>query len=41
LTLESGVRKAHLFSVLAYGGLPLQADQVVKSILHQFHEAPP
>ncbi len=38
LTLETGVAKSQLFSVLAYGGLPLQADQVVKSILHQLAE---
>lgn len=38
LTLETGVAKSQLFSVLAYGGLPLQADQVVRSILHQLRE---
>ena len=35
LTLETGVEKHQLYSVLAYGGLPLQATQVVDSIVHQ------
>ena len=35
LTLETGVAKHQLYSVLAYGGLPLQAHQVVESIVHQ------
>ncbi len=35
LTLETGVAKHQLYSVLAYGGLPLQANQVVESIVHQ------
>jgi 2-oxoglutarate ferredoxin oxidoreductase subunit alpha len=35
LTLETGVGKHQLYSVLAYGGLPLQADQVVAGITHQ------
>ncbi len=39
LTLETGVRKDQLFSVRAYGGLPLQADQVVGGILHQLRES--
>ncbi len=39
LTLETGVRKDQLFSVRAYGGLPLQADQVVSGILHQLRES--
>jgi 2-oxoglutarate ferredoxin oxidoreductase subunit alpha len=39
LTLETGLVKAQLHSVLAYGGLPLQADQVVSGILHQLREA--
>jgi len=38
LTLETGVRKPKLHSVLAYGGLPLQADQVVKGVLHVIGE---
>ncbi|MEO6025608.1 MAG: 2-oxoacid:acceptor oxidoreductase subunit alpha, partial [Candidatus Binatia bacterium] len=38
LTLETGVRKDQLYSVLAYGGLPLQASQVVASIVHQIRE---
>jgi 2-oxoglutarate ferredoxin oxidoreductase subunit alpha len=38
LTLETGVAKHQLYSVLAYGGLPLQADQVVASIVHQIRE---
>jgi 2-oxoglutarate ferredoxin oxidoreductase subunit alpha len=35
LTLETGVEKHQLYSVLAYGGLPLQASQVIESIVHQ------
>jgi 2-oxoglutarate ferredoxin oxidoreductase subunit alpha len=35
LTLETGVAKHQLYSVLAYGGLPLQAHQVVESVVHQ------
>ena len=35
LTLETGVHKHQLYSVLSYGGMPLQADQVVSSIVHQ------
>jgi 2-oxoglutarate ferredoxin oxidoreductase subunit alpha len=35
LTLETGVAKHQLYSVLAYGGLPLQATQVVDSVVHQ------
>ena len=35
LTLETGVHKHQLYSVLSYGGMPLQADQVVTSIVHQ------
>ena len=38
LTLETGLVKTQLHSVLAYGGLPLQADQVVKGILHKLRE---
>lgn len=38
LTLETGVAKHQLFSVLAYGGLPLQASQVVASITHQIRQ---
>ena len=38
LTLETGVAKSQLFSVRAYGGLPLQADQVVHEIVHQIRE---
>ncbi|MCC6765359.1 MAG: 2-oxoacid:acceptor oxidoreductase subunit alpha [Deltaproteobacteria bacterium] len=38
LTLETGVAKAQLFSVRAYGGLPLQADQVVREVVHQIRE---
>jgi 2-oxoglutarate ferredoxin oxidoreductase subunit alpha len=35
LTLETRVAKHQLYSVLAYGGLPMQATQVVESIVHQ------
>jgi 2-oxoglutarate ferredoxin oxidoreductase subunit alpha len=38
LTLETGLVKTQLHSVLAYGGLPLQADQVVSGILHRLRE---
>jgi 2-oxoglutarate ferredoxin oxidoreductase subunit alpha len=38
LTLETGYVKQQLHSVVAYGGLPLQADQVVHGILHQFRD---
>ncbi|MEB2283616.1 MAG: 2-oxoacid:acceptor oxidoreductase subunit alpha [Myxococcales bacterium] len=38
LTLETGAAKSRLFSVRAYGGLPLQAGQVVRSILRQLRE---
>jgi len=39
LTLETGLVKTQLHSVLAYGGLPLQSDQVVNGILHKLLEA--
>ncbi len=38
LTLDTGLVKTQLHSVLAYGGLPLQADQVVSGILHKLLE---
>jgi 2-oxoglutarate/2-oxoacid ferredoxin oxidoreductase subunit alpha len=37
LTLETGVPKDKLRSVLAYGGFPLQAKQVVDGVMSQLH----